>query len=231
MPLDLTVLILAINEGKNLEYILPKINEELRRFSTTSEILILDGHSKDTSKEVALRHNARFVVQDGPFYGGALRHGFREANGNYIMTLDADCSHPVEMMQKLWSLRNTADLLVCSRYVPGGGSDAPAFRQYLSKILNLTFAKLLGLPIRDLSSGFRLYSAKLLSPDSYQCEEFEILIEVLVKAYKQGLKIIEIPFHYHPRRNGHSNAKLLKLSLHYILVFQRLWKSRNLQND
>ena len=83
----------------------------------------------------------------------------RPRAARYILTLDADLSHDPDFIVKLWRSRERAEVVIASRYVRGGVAYMPRSRLILSRVLNAFFARGLGLPVRDLSSGFRLYRA------------------------------------------------------------------------
>jgi dolichol-phosphate mannosyltransferase len=86
----------------------------------------------------------------------------------------------------------------------------PASRLWLSRILNGFFAYGLSLPYRDMSSGFRLYRRSALRDIKIESRDFEVLEEILIRLYAQGYQILEVPFHYAPRREGQSHAKVIK---------------------
>ena len=103
----------------------------------------------------------------------------------------------------------------------------PKYRLYLSRILNVVFRRGLSMPLRDLSSGFRLYRRSVIDPDALKGRDFDLLQEILVKAYCEGWKVQEIPFDYMPREHGSSSARLSRLGKAYVRSFWRLWKLRN----
>jgi SAM-dependent methyltransferase len=156
-----------------------------------------------------------------------LIEGFEAAQGEYIVTLDSDLSHPPELLKELWHTRNEADVIVGSRFAKGGRSEAPVVRHLLSKILNGVFSVGLSIPVRDISSGYRLYNREALNLEAYRPENFNILQEVLVRAYASGFSVKEIPLHYEERASGRSHVSLVKFALSYLPTFYRLWKLRN----
>ena len=83
------------------------------------------------------------------------------------------------------------------------------FRLLLSRILNAAFGRLLSMPIRDLSTGFRLYHRKVLTSLRPVACDFDFLQEVLILVYRQGWRVKETPFHYASRGAGKSHARLL----------------------
>src|SRR5882724_3706125 len=136
MPsLDISIVIPVLNERENIEHLLPRTAAVLDAIGCTYELVVVDGGSQDGTAAAAA------------------------AEGTYILTLDADLSHDPDFIVKLWRARLRADVIIASRYVRGGVAYMPRHRLLLSRILNGFFARGLGLPIRDLSSGFRLYRA------------------------------------------------------------------------
>ena len=103
----------------------------------------------------------------------------------------------------------------------------PKYRLYLSRVLNVVFRRGLSMPLRDLSSGFRLYRRSVFDPDTLKGRDFDLLQEILVKAYCEGWKVQEIPFDYMPREHGSSSARLTRLGKAYLRSFWSLWKLRN----
>jgi SAM-dependent methyltransferase len=141
--------------------------------------------------------------------------------------LDADLSHPPDFIAALWQARGQGELVVASRYVPGGTADMPFVRRILSRILNITFSRAISVPVRDVSSGFRLYKATLLQEMPLQSLHFDVLEEILIRALDAGWRIIEVPFHYKPRASGRSHVKLFKFGWAYLKTLLRMWRLRN----
>ncbi len=224
---DLSVVVPVLNERDNLEALLPRLARVLDDLACTSEVLVVDGGSADGTVETGRSLGARVLVQRDPGYGGALREGFAAARGRWILTLDADLSHDPDFVGKLWRARESADVLIASRYVKAGVAYMPLHRRLLSRALNRFFSLGLGLPLRDLSSGFRLYRASVLARLDPRGRDFDVLEEVLVRAYADGWRVTEIPFTYHPREHGSSHARIVRFGLALLSAFGRLWPLRN----
>ena len=224
---DLSVIIPAINEGPNLALLLPELRRVLEALSIRWEILIVVRETDPETLEAAQESGAEVVVQDRPGYGGALLTGFDKARGEYLLTMDADLSHRPVFVEDLWKNRDRAELVIASRYVDGGQADMPWSRFLLSRILNGLFRTGLSLPVRDLSSGFRLYKASLVRGRKYRARNFDILQELLLHAYADGWHVAEVPFSYAPREHGNSHARVLKFGKAYLKTFLPLWKYRN----
>lgn len=224
---DLTVLIPVLNERGNIEALLPRLRHVLQLLGCVSEVLVVDGGSHDGTATAAQDLGARVLVQRAPGYGGALREGFAAAAGEYVLTLDADLSHDPDFIVKLWRARERADIVIASRYVKGGVAYMPLGRKLLSRVLNRFFGLGLGLAVRDLSSGFRLYRRRVLGGLGLQGQNFDVLEEVLVKAYAAGWRVVELPFTYYPRDRGASHARVIAFGVDLLRAFARLYVLRN----
>ncbi len=217
----LTVLAAALNEAESLKSLLPPLKAELATLGTSHEILIVDGGSTDATVAVATEHGCRVLQQNNPGFGGAIRDGFSQARGEFILELDADGSHPPAMIPKLWQARRQADVVIASRFIPGGSSEISA-RNALSWILNTISRWWLAWPIKDASSGLRIYRAAALHGRNLAAVDFTIQQETLAAILGAGGTVAEIPFHYGPRVGGHSKARVLPLGLSYLRMFWRL---------
>jgi len=218
---DLSVIIPAHNEGPNLRELLPPLRALLDARGIRNEVFVVVREEDGATRE-AVSGVARVLRQEEPGYGGALRTGFRAAAGEFILTMDADLSHPPTFVADLWEKRLEAEVLIASRYVSGGGARMPAHRALLSRFLNRFFAKGLGVPLRDLSSGFRLYRRRALLLDEVTARDFDVLPEIVVRAYRHGWRVQEVPFFYEPRVHGSSNARIIPFGLAYLKTFGRL---------
>src|SRR5262245_42196914 len=223
----LSVVVPALREGENPALLLPRLQSTVAGLGVPCEILVVTTEDDRQTQEAAARGGVRFLIQDQPGYAGALKTGLRESRGAFIVTMDADTSHPPDFVKDLWNSREEAEVVIASRYVPGGSAASPLWRRLLSRTLNVFFKRGLSLPVRDLSSGFRLYRAGLTKGQSYTARDFDILPEILVRLYAPGWRVREVPFSYAPRRHGRSNARVLPFGLAYLRTFFALWKLRN----
>jgi len=209
-----------------VEELLPELCRVAMDLGLQYEILVVDGSSADGTAETARRSGAR-VLDVGRGYGDAVRAGIRAARGTYAITMDADLSHGPEVVSRLWAVRDPLVIGIASRYVPGGSVRTHPVRAALSRVLNAVFARGLSLPVRDLSSGFRIYPTAAIRDLVATASDFDILPELLVRAYCAGWRVVEVPFDYRPRRNGSSKARVIRLGLAYLRTFRRLWRLRN----
>ena len=225
--MDISVVLPVLNEGGNLGDLLERLRKILEHHGLQYEFVIVDGGSRDNTREVAAAHGARILDEDPPGYAGALRTGFRAAQGEYVLTLDADLSHEPAFVAKMWRARHQADIVIASRYVRGGVAYTSAGRRALSRLLNVALRRILSVPVRDLSSGYRLYRREVLQQLEIGGRNFEVLEEILVKAYAAGFTIAEVPFTYFPRHRGVSHARVISFGMDLMKSAFELWKLRN----
>ena len=223
---DLAVIIPAWNERENIQALVPAVQEIVGGLGLRTQIVVVDGGSRDGTAEAATQLGARAVLQQERGYGGALLAGFASATAPYVLTMDADLSHPPTFIADLWAHREQAELIIASRYVPGGKATVSPSRRVLSVILNALFRIVLRVPARDLSSGFRLYRREALQQLHLRSRDFDVLEEILVLVYRHGWRILEVPFHYMPRQSGSSHAKLIRFGWAYIKTLVRMWRLR-----
>jgi dolichol-phosphate mannosyltransferase len=243
--MDLSVVIPAWREADNLAKLLPQLRQVLSELEMSLscnspgaaspggvrtvdyEIIVVDNCSPDATAEVCEANGVVLLQQTEPGYGGALWAGFDRAAGDYVLTMDADLSHVPDFVPAMWDRRDDAELVIASRYVPGGGAEMPWYRHILSVILNVVYTKALDLPVEDISSGFRLYHADVLRALDLQSNDFDALEEILIKCYAEGCKIVEFPFQYVPRDEGRSKVRLLQFGISYLKTLFRMWRLRN----
>jgi dolichol-phosphate mannosyltransferase len=224
---DLAIVIPAIDERENLELLIPSLWDVLNSVGVSAEIILVDGGSEDGTERAAESRGARVVRQTERGYGGALLAGFAASRAPFIVTMDADLSHRPSFIVEMWKNRFNAHVLIGSRYVPGGEAQMTLSRRILSKILNTTYARVLSLPLKDLSSGFRMYRGDTVKHLQLEARDFDVLEEILIKVYSEGWSIIELPFRYMTRGSGRSHAKLLKFGIAYLRTLFRMWQLRN----
>src|SRR6266852_6049339 len=203
---DLTLLIVGANQPGSLDGLLPALRQALRSLEITHELVVIDQGSAGG-------------------YGGALRTGFGQAQGEYILTLDADGSHDPSFLAAIWAARNGVEVVIASRYVDGGAAEMPRARRALSRTLSLVLRRGLSLPYSDLSSGYRLYRRAALASLPLRATGFDILQEILIRMVAAGYAIREVPLHY--RALGTRRAWLARFALSHFKTFGAMWKLRN----
>lgn len=221
-PVELTLLLLVRNEAENLKLLLPRSIATLESLRSSFEVVVIDGASTDDSVGVAQGFGCRVIPQQGRGYGDAFRLGIRASRGRMILAIDADMSHPPDYIQSLLEMSPGNDLVVASRYVHGGGFEMPRHRALLSKVLSFITHNLFRLPIKDCSSGFRLYRSDFFRNIQLHADNFDVLIEVLVRGAQEGARLAEVPFCYMNREAGISKARVFQFIPGYLRTLTRL---------
>ncbi|MBI4675642.1 MAG: glycosyltransferase [Chloroflexi bacterium] len=227
--MDLSIILPTLNEAENIRELVTGLGQALDALGITYEILVVDGGSTDETIRYAAASNAhtRVILQSSPGYGQALRSGFAAARGEFLITMDADGSHPPSLIADLWRARVGCDMAIASRYVLGGKVEMPESRRVASIVLNRFMSRGLSLPISDLSSGYRLNKARIVQDLKLDANKFDILAEIAVRVFAEGWRVVEIPLDYKPRQGGRSKAKLIRFGWAFLSTFVRMWRLRN----
>lgn len=223
---ELSVVIPSMNESKNLEFVLPRLNSVLTETGLEYEILIIDTVNPDMATQEVCKKNAATYLNRAPnnSYGSANRTGIKAAKGHHILIMDADGSHEPEFIHKLLPHQDAYDIVIASRYARGGASRAKTKAIVMSKMLNATYGTIFNLKYADLSNSFKLYKASVLKPLVLHCENFDIIEEILVKARRNNaaLKILEVPYIFQERVTGKSKRETAKFIYTYLRTLCRL---------
>jgi dolichol-phosphate mannosyltransferase len=220
----------AYEEADNLEALLPQLQQTAATLGETWEILVIDTEQPhDRTPEVCKKNEVHYVPRErGPLYGHAIRTALRQAKGKWVIFMDADGSHNPNFIPTLWAQRETADLVIASRYIQGGRTENPAVLIFMSLMVNVAFRLALGLKCYDVSNSFRLYRGDDLRALQLKCNNFDIVEEILVKltVAKPGYRVKEIPFVFEKRKAGKTKRNLVTFALGYITTLARLMKMK-----
>ena len=188
------------------------------------EIIIVDDNSPDGTQGVVRRlaeEDPRIKLLQRPGklgLGSAVAAGFAVASGDYWVMMDADLSHRPEDLPNLLNALSEADIVVGSRYVPGGGVvNWPLSRKIASRGASALGRLIVGLQVRDLTSGFGAFRrghTEALLP-TLNPKGFKLLLEILAKS--DNARVKETPITFVDRQHGRSKA-----SAREALVFLRL---------
>jgi glycosyltransferase involved in cell wall biosynthesis len=202
-----SVVIPTLNEAENLQFVLPKIPPEME------EIVVVDGHSTDGTRERALqlRPEAIVIRQDGVGKGAALRSGFAACSGDIIVMLDADGStDPAEIPAFVGALLAGADFAKGSRFVQGGGTaDMPFHRRLGNKVFVLLVRLFFGSRYSDLCYGYNAFWSDVISRLDLDADGFEIETMMNIRALRVGLNVTEVASFEHRRRYGEGRLKIV----------------------
>lgn len=217
------------NEAANMPELVSRLFslgiEDLRLY-------VVDDNSPDGTAQVAHRlsgeHGGRIEVisrQAKLGLGTAYVTGFTKAledGCDYVIQMDADLSHVPDHLPAMLSKLDEADVVVGSRYTEGGGSD-PSWglkRRLLSAFGNHVIRFVTGLRVRDVTSGFKAYTASALGSldmDSFRCKGFGFQSEVAFQCQSKGYVVLEHPIVFIDRTKGKS-----KMSIY--IIAEAIWK-------
>ncbi|MDI6753939.1 MAG: polyprenol monophosphomannose synthase [Thermodesulfobacteriota bacterium] len=149
----------------------------------------------------------------------------------FVIEMDADFSHLPSYIPYFLSRMDDCDLLIGSRLIPGGGERGRHFlRKWITRLANAYIRFVLSLPIRDCTSGYRIFRREVLKNielDQTMSKGPAVVEEVLYKSYKRGFRIKEVPYILEERKAGESTFNR-KIMLNVLMMMVKIrWKYRN----
>ena len=211
-PVRAIVLMPTYNERGNLQTVVEAVLK-----TGCADILVIDDNSPDGTGELAdtlaNQHEQVFVMHRASKQGlgKAYVSGFHWAlarHYTHILQMDADLSHPPATIPKMLELATEHDVVLGSRWVPGGGTENwSTFRQWISKGGSFYARQLLGIPIRDVTGGFKCIKREVLEKvnlDKLQSAGYVFQIEVTYLAIQSGFSVYETPITFSERQVGKS---------------------------
>jgi dolichol-phosphate mannosyltransferase len=212
VPERALVVIPTYNEVENLR---PMVEQVL---PLGCDVLVVDDGSPDGTGDLAedLRAscNGRVDVLHRPGkqgLGTAYVAGFKRALKSdyaYVLEMDCDFSHDPKYLPSFLERAQGADLVLGSRYIPGGGTvNWNVLRRLISKSGSLYSQLVLGLPYRDLTGGFKCFRRQVLESidlETVRSNGYAFQIELTYRAHRRGFRIVELPIVFYERRVGAS---------------------------
>jgi apolipoprotein N-acyltransferase len=224
-PARINVVLPTYDERDTIEAVLERVLAADDRVDVT----VVDDSSPDGTGDVVRKladGNPRITLDERPEKGGlasayldgfvrAIEHGY-----DLIVEMDADLSHRPEELPRLLDAARHHHVVIGSRYIPGGEVwNWSLFRRVLSRGGNLYSRVLLGMPVADSTSGFRVYRLEALRElvtHQLRSEGYAFQVELAYRAWRRGMSVEEVPITFEERRHGHS-----KLSR--TIVVEALW--------
>lgn len=236
----ITVVLPTYNEAENL----PRLVSALFSLPLDLAVLVVDDHSPDgtgaLAEELSNHHPGRlFVLHRAGKLGlrSAYIEGFQKAftsGAEAVVQMDADFSHDPAVLTEMARRIASHDVVIGSRYTKGGSLDErwPAWRKFLSAFGNAYARTILAFPVRDVTTGYRMWRREALQHmplDRIRSNGYIFLVEMAYVAYLMKYRITEVPIHFADRRWGKSKMSL-KIQLEAaVRIWDVWWHYRDLR--
>jgi dolichol-phosphate mannosyltransferase len=230
VPDRFVIVLPTYNERENLERVIEALAEVRGQAPFPGDVLVVDDSSPDGTGELAdglaERHDWVHVLHrpGKQGLGQAYLAGFRwalEHDYSHILEMDADLSHPPEAVPRLLAAAVDADLVLGSRYVPGGGVVGwPAHRRLISRGGSLYARAVLGVGVHDLTGGFKCFRRRVLEAidlSTVHGQGYVFQIELTYRTLRMGGRIVEVPITFEDRTAGASKMTP-------AIVAEAVWK-------
>ena len=238
--MSITIVLPTYNEAENL----PKLVSALLSLPLDLSVLVVDDHSPDGTGELAdglsHRHPGKvFVLHRARKQGlrSAYVEGFQKAfetGADAVVQMDADFSHDPAVLTEMARRIASCDVVIGSRYVKGGSLDErwPAWRKLLSAFGNFYARTILSFPLRDVTTGYRMWRREVLQNmplDRIRSNGYIFLVEMAYVAYLMKYTIREVPIHFADRRWGTSKMSVRIQLEAAVRIWDVWWHYRDLR--
>jgi dolichol-phosphate mannosyltransferase len=221
------VVIAALDEAANIERFYERLCRALQALPHTRFEFIWLVEGTDGTADRLRRLGKVKAAPPFPIVEPAERRGLGPRSGwasmwsddaDIVVTMDADLNHQAEDLGRLLDAFETekADIAIGSRQVPGADIRGMALWS-VNRLLRQFFR----LPIRDVSSGYRIYCASALRRIRFESEGYAFLPEIVVLAFKHRMRVTEVPITFTQRRQGQSKLYLVETGRSYLHLFAR----------
>jgi dolichol-phosphate mannosyltransferase len=219
----------AYNEEGNIAPLLAALDAAAAQQAFALRAIVVDDGSTDrtaqeTVEYAASRPGVELVRHPRNLgFARALKTGIAAACAgecDVVVFMESDLSHrPSDLVALLAAVDAGADVALGSRFVSGGGMDGvPAWRQVISRTGNAFGRHALGVPIRDLTTGYRAVRRRVVETIALGEDGFTIQLESVIKAYAAGFAVVEVPIVLGTRRHGVSHMN------YSVALFRRYWQ-------
>lgn len=235
-----TIVIPTYNEAENL----PRLVSALFSLPLDLRLLVVDDNSPDgtgkLAEELSRKHHGKIEVLHRPGKMGlrsAYLNGFQkifDSDAQAIVQMDADFSHDPVVLSDMARMLESNDVVLGSRYVPGGSVDEkwPVWRKWLSAFGNFYARTILGLPLHDVTTGYRMWRTETLKQIPFErihSSGYIFLVEMIYLTHCLEFKIGESPIYFADRRFGKSKMSFKIQIEAAIRIWQVLWNYRDLR--
>jgi dolichol-phosphate mannosyltransferase len=215
------------NEAENLEQL---VAAALANLPDSARILVVDDNSPDgtgrladrlaaAEEQIEVLHRPRKEGL-GPAYVAGFRRAL-EAGASRVLEMDSDFSHDPVDLPRLLAATGEADVAIGSRYVDGGGVENwSLLRQWISRGGSSYARLVLGLPVRDLTGGFKCFRREVLEAmdlEAMSSRGYAFQVEPTYRALQRGFRVVEVPIRFRERRAGASK-------MNRSIVLEAAWR-------
>jgi len=225
--MKISFVIPTYNEHGNIDRLIERINTIMLENGYLYEIIVIDDNSTDGTiedvKELQkTQNNIKFIVREKLLgIGTAHIEGYNLAEGDLIISMDADLQHPPEKIPEfITKIKAGYDMVVSSRYIEGGRTETSFFNKIVSKFGATYLSILFRIKIKDFSTGYRAIKRevwKTIKDYKYSSKNV-FLIESIYYAHKNGAKIGEVPIDFKKRDTGQSKTPFISEAIKALLL-------------
>jgi len=227
----ISLIIPTLNEEESIQELLfrmEKVAQEIKKHYSL-EIIIVDDNSSDRTVSEILafgpgkNFNLRLIQRSEYGLASAVLAGFNLAKGDFFSVIDADLSHPPEILVSMTKKIGQAEIIIASRLVKGGMVENWPFHRKILSNVGIWLTRLIGVKAKDPLSGFFILEKKVVENASLHPLGYKILLEILLKGNYENF--LEIPYLFKNRDVGKSKINLkveIDYLKHFFLLF--LWK-------
>jgi len=216
----------CLDEARTVGKCVREARQAIRRAGVAGEVVIADNGSRDASRELARRAGARVVRVRRRGYGAALQGGIAAARGGWILMADCDRSYDLSSLPAFVdAMRRGADLAQGTRL---GGTILPGAMPWTHRRLGTPFFNLMlflcfGARVSDSQCGMRMFTPAAYRSLRMRSTGMEFASEMLAKAVRAGLEVVEIPIRYRPDERGRPpHLHVVRDGLRHLFLILRL---------
>jgi dolichol-phosphate mannosyltransferase len=228
-----SVVLSTYNERENLSNMIPLIEKIFSKNGINGEIIVVDDNSPDGTSELAQEFGTKYgnvrllwrPAKLGP--GSAHADGYKFALGEIVVGMDTDFSHdPHDIPRFVAKIREGYDLVVGSRYIRGGQYEVKSFetlkKSIASRLGNVLILTLSRVPAHDFTTALRAMRREVVHDVETESKGNSFFMEFIIKAYRRGYRMVELPIVFRDRVAGKSKLSLGKQSFKMIADLLRL---------
>jgi len=223
MALKVSVVIPTLNEEEGIGATIDEIPiESLKKAGYDVEILVIDGRSKDRTRQIAESRGAKVIIEPRKGYGRAYKTGFEKAKGEIIVTGDADCTYPfrdVEVFVKMLGEKGV-DFITTNRFACLEEGAMKLSHHFGNFMLNFFVALLFFIDLKDSQSGMWIFRRKALDRLTLTSDGMPFSEEIKIEAFRK-LRAAEVPITYR-RRVGQIKLWMFRDGMrNFVFLFKK----------